>query len=79
MVTEPLGPWVNNEVNPQPDVVMANQSLHMMVPPRQKHLRFLLAPILDPRVVAGLKSWIPGTQGLYPRFAPLATSGYSSR
>ena len=72
-------PGVDYEVNPQQDVDLTNQSPHMLVPPRQKPSLFRLAPIPDPRVVPGLKSWIPGTQGLYPRYAPVATSGDCAR
>ena len=66
-------------VNPRPGVDLDIQSPHLMVPTRQKPLLFRLTSIPDPRVVPGLKSWIPGTQGLYPRFAPVATAGDCAR
>ena len=68
-------PGVDNEVNPQAGANLAIQSPHIKVPPWQKPLLFRLAPIPDSRVVPGLKSWIPGTQALYPRFSPVASSG----
>ena len=71
-------PGVGHEGSPKIDVHLANQSPHVTVPPRQKTLLFRLALIPDPRVVPGLNSWIPGTQGLYPKFAPVATSGDSA-
>ena len=53
-------------VNPQAVVGLAYQSPHMMVTPQRKPPLFSLVPIPDPRVVPGLKSWIPEPQALYP-------------
>ena len=55
-----------------PDGKQAVQPPALMHAPRRSALLYRLAPIPGPRVVPGLTPWIPGTQGLYPRFLPVA-------
>ncbi len=54
---------------------VADQSPLMTETSRRTPRRFRLAPIPAPRVVPDLHPWVPGTQGLYPKWAPVASPG----